>query len=270
MGNDFIIIENMKGVVELTPGAIKSLCDRHFGIGADGLILVNESESADYFMNYYNADGSIAEMCGNGIRVFAKYIFDHIERRTALSLETRAGIKNVELAVEDGAVAAITVDMGPPELAAAKIPLKTDLERFIDEGLDIKGTEYRLSAISMGNPHAVTFVDDVAQAPVASRGALLESASLFPQKANIEFVEIKSADHLKVRVWERGVGETLACGTGACAALVAAHLNGLSGRSARVDLPGGTLFIEWSSTDNVMMTGPAEEVFTGQIQGEMD
>ena len=249
----------------MSSAAIKTLCDRHFGIGADGLILVQGSESSDYFMNYYNADGSIAEICGNGIRVIAKYIHDHIESRTALSIETRAGVKNVELAVEGSEVMSVAVDMGPPELTPARIPVDTGLERFVDEVLEIDGAEYRLTAISMGNPHAVIFVDEIAAAPVETTGPLLEKSSLFPDKANIEFVEVKATNHLKVRVWERGVGETPACGTGACAALVAANLNGLSGRSARVELPGGILLIEWLSEGTIRMTGPAQEVFTGRI-----
>ncbi len=268
LGNDFIVIADLDDVVDLSSAAIKALCDRHFGIGADGLILVQRSESADYFMHHYNADGSTAEMCGNGIRVFAKYIHDHIERRTAMSLETRAGVKSVELIVEDSEVMSVIVDMGPPELIPARIPVDTELERFVDETLAIDGTEYRLTAVSMGNPHAVIFVDEVATAPVKTSGPLLEVSSIFPDKANIEFVEVKGADYLKVRVWERGVGETLACGTGACAALVAAHLNGLSGRSAQVELPGGVLLIEWLSKGTIRMSGPAEEVFTGQIDPE--
>ena len=265
LGNDFIVIEDLDGGVDLSSAAIKALCDRRFGIGADGLILAKGSESADYFMSYYNADGSIAEICGNGIRVLAKYIHDHIEPRTALSLETGAGVKNVVLAVEDSEVISVAVDMGPPELTPTRIPVDTGLERFVDEILEIEGTQYRLTAVSMGNPHVVNFVDEIAVAPVETSGPLLEESSLFPDKANIEFVEVKATDYLKVRVWERGVGETLACGTGACAALVAAHLNGRSGRSAQVELPGGVLLIEWLPEGNIKMTGPAEEVFTGRI-----
>lgn len=265
LGNDFIVIADLDDVVDLSSEAIKALCDRHFGIGADGLILVQRSSSAEYFMNYYNADGSIAEMCGNGIRVFAKYVHDHIEPRTAMSVETRAGVRSVELALEGSEVVSVSVDMGAPELTPARIPVDTDLERFVDEVLAIDGMEYRLTAVSMGNPHAVIFVDEVATAPVKTSGPLLEVSSIFPDKANVEFVEVKGADYLKVRVWERGVGETLACGTGACAALVAAHLNGLSGRSAQVELPGGVLLIEWLSKGTIRMSGPAEEVFTGQI-----
>ncbi len=268
LGNDFIVIADLDDVVDLSSAAIRALCDRHFGIGADGLILVQSSSSADYFMNYYNADGSIAKMCGNGIRVFAKYVYDHIEPRTVMSVETRAGIRGVELALERSKVVSVAVDMGPPELTPARIPVDTELERFVDEVLAIDGTEYRLTAVSMGNPHAVTFVDEVATAPVKTRGPLLEESSIFPDKVNVEFVEVKGEDHLKVRVWERGVGETLACGTGACAALVAAHLNGRSGRSARVELPGGVLLIEWLSKGTIRMSGPAEEVFTGQIDPE--
>lgn len=265
LGNDFIVIADLEGEVVLSSAAISAMCDRHFGIGADGLILVQNSESADYFMNYINADGSVAEMCGNAARVMAKYIYDHIEPRRSLSLETRAGIKNIELAIEGSEVISVSVDMGLPELASAKIPVATEFERFIDEVSTIDGAEYRLTAISMGNPHAVIFVDEVDSAPVGATGPLLEESALFPKKANIEFVEIKATDHLKVRVWERGVGETLACGTGACAALVAANLNGLAGRSARVELPGGVLLIEWTSGGTISMSGPAEEVFTGRI-----
>ncbi len=224
LGNDFIVIDNTEVNIDMPPNAIKALCDRHYGVGSDGLILVEPSTVADYFMNYFNADGSAAEMCGNGIRVCAKYIYQHIESRDTLMIETRAGVRAVELTVLDGSVESISVNMGKPQLEPRLIPVVTDLDRFIDEKFDVEGQVFRGTAVSMGNPHVVVFVDDLEQAPVSSVGPQIETLSLFPARANVEFVKVLGSDRLGVRVWERGVGETLACGTGACAAVVAAHV----------------------------------------------
>jgi diaminopimelate epimerase len=265
LGNDFIVIEDLDGRLDIPSSLVQALCDRHFGIGADGLITVNRSETADYFMNYRNSDGSQAEMCGNGIRVFAKYIHDHLRQENTFRIETPAGIKNVELRSEMGGVTAVSVDMGEPDLAAANIPVAVALDRFVGQPLAVNNTEYRATCVSMGNPHCVIFVDDVKRARVEKDGSLIETMPLFPEKTNVEFVEVRGRDILRIRVWERGVGETLACGTGACAAVVAAGVNELTGRNVLVQLPGGDLRINWLEDNAIRMTGPAAEVFTGQF-----
>lgn len=265
LGNDFIVIENLDGRFDLRADIVRAICDRHFGVGADGLILVKESSVADYSMDYRNADGSVAEMCGNGIRVFAKYIFDHLRPVQTIQIETRAGIKAVELSVEAGTIEAITVNMGEPLLSPRDIPIVSEEDRYVSESLLVRGTEYHVTGVSMGNPHCVIFVADVDRVPVRDHGPIIEEHELFPAKTNVEFVQVQAADRLRLRVWERGVGETLACGTGACAALVAANLNGLTGRRAQVELPGGHLVVEWLDDDSVIMTGPANEVFSGQF-----
>jgi diaminopimelate epimerase len=252
LGNDFVIIEDLDGRVDLTPEAVARLCDRHFGIGADGLMIVRGSSVADYFMDFRNADGSVAEMCGNGVRAFAKYIYDRLAPNPSLSIETLAGIKTVRIDVEDEPPI-IEVDMGAPT-----DPLRRSLE--------VNGRRYEAICLSMGNPHCVVFVEDTDLAAVAVDGAAIESLDIFPEKTNVEFVQAMSRDKLRVRVWERGVGETLACGTGACAALVAANVNGIADRTARIELPGGYLSVDWRENNHLSLAGPVKEVFTGRIE----
>jgi diaminopimelate epimerase len=271
LGNDFIVVDGFKEKLpeNLTDLANK-LCDRHFGIGADGLIVVLPSARADFRMRIINADGSEVEMCGNGIRCFAKYVYEAglVEPgRDTFTVETLAGIMTPRLLVEGEKVVAVTVDMGEPVLERALIPMLGSGGQAVSEPLDLLDTTYHITAVSMGNPHCVIFVDNVDQIPLEKYGPALETHPVFPKKTNVHFVQVLNRQELKMRVWERGVGVTLACGTGACASLVAAVLNGKTQRRAKVYLPGGPLEIEWNEKNNhVYMTGPAETVFTGVVQ----
>ena len=269
LGNDFIIIDDLDGVLDISPAMVRGLCDRHFGVGADGLIVTKKSAVGDYFMDFRNADGSLAEMCGNGIRAFAKYIYEHHDYRRILNIETLAGVKTVELTVANGTVADVRVDMGKPLFGNADIPVLADGDDFIDRPLVLPDNRrYAATCLSMGNPHCVIFVDDLDEVDLAADGAIIENLDIFPKKTNVEFVRVLADDRLKVKVWERGVGATLACGTGACAALVAGGLNGLAGREATVELPGGELMVTWLENDHVTLAGEVKEVFTGRF--EMD
>jgi diaminopimelate epimerase len=265
LGNDFIVVDCRDKVVSDRFTAIgelsKRLCHRRLGIGADQMLLLYSSETADFKMRIFNSDGSEVEMCGNGIRCLAKYIWDRgISHKDELSVETAAGtIKPVK------ADKMVRVDMGEPVLEARAVPV--NLEGVIKNfPLIIDGKEFRITCVSMGNPHAVIFVDDVDGFDVNRYGPLIETHELFPKRTNVEFIQITSPERLKMRVWERGAGETMACGTGASAAAVAANLNGLTGKSVTVGLLGGELLIEWSQDNHVYMTGPAQEVFEGRIE----
>ena len=267
-GNDYIFISTFKESVVDPAGLTVRLSDRHFGVGSDGIILVGPSDKADFKMRMFNAlDGSEAQMCGNGIRCFGKYVHDRgLTDKTELDIETLAGIKHLILNVGNDAVKSVRVDMGEPVLKSGRIPVSSDLPQFIRQTVAAVGNTYEMTCVNMGNPHAVTFVNDVAALDLQVLGPPLEHHPLFPQRANIEFIEVVDPGTLKMRVWERGSGETLACGTGACASLVAAVLSGQCHRRATVILLGGELDIEWSETDNhVYMTGPAEFVFDGEI-----
>ncbi len=270
LGNDFIVIEDLDEEMDFAPEAIEWLCDRNFGIGGDGLILVRPGVSGgDFFMAYYNADGGAAEMCGNGIRCLAKYVVDHglvDEDQDDMVVDTLGGQKLIRITRDDdGWMYLATVDMGVPVLDPAAVPTTIDDGAVVDRPILTDLGEFRVTAVSMGNPHAVIVVDDVDEAPVETVGPLLEQDPRFPRRTNVEFAHLVDPGHIALRVWERGVGETLACGTGACATLVAFSLLGLTGREAVVDLPGGELGIEWAEDDHVYMTGPAEEVFQGVI-----
>lgn len=269
LGNDFIIVDCLSHPYDseqLTQAAVP-LCDRHFGIGGDGLILALPSSSCDFRMRIINNDGSEAEMCGNGIRCFAKYLYEHdLTRRTTLTIETLAGVISPVLILDDDHVKAVRVDMGEPRLERTLIPMAGPAGQVVNESLRVNGETFGVTAVSMGNPHAVIFVDDVARFAVEHYGPLIEKHAAFPRKTNVEFVQVLSPGELKMRVWERGAGITLACGTGACASLVAAVLAGNAERAATVELPGGPLVIAWNDADNhVYMTGPAEEAFTGIV-----
>jgi diaminopimelate epimerase len=266
-GNDFIVIDDLDAVWDFDEDAIRLLCDRHFGIGADGIILVRAASDpeADFFMLYINADGSVAEMCGNGVRVFAKFLAD-AGRVTGdcVSVQTPGGVKRVEiLRGGGGAFRLARVDMGQPVLAAAEIPTTLSGDPVVDAVVGTDAGDVRVTCVSMGNPHAITWVDDVDDAPVTTTGPLVETAFVFPRKTNVEFAQVVAGDRIRLRVWERGVGETLACGTGACATLVAAALTGRTGRRATIELAGGDLDVEWTDDGRVLMTGPAETVFDG-------
>jgi len=269
-GNDFVMIEDLSGRVRLTSDVVRRLCDRHIGVGADGLIRIARSDVADFFMDYYNADGEVAEMCGNGIRCLAKYVADrelwHSER---MRVETRAGVRELELFFADsGCVERVRVDMGPPILDPGEIPVKADDALHVPVAVD--GFAFDGAAVSMGNPHVVLFVDVLEDVPFDALGPRVEHHTLFPAKVNAEFVEVGSSTEVRARVWERGVGETLACGSGACAIAVAANLRGLTGRRVDVRLPGGVLEIEWADNDHVYLAGPAEEVFHGTLDENIE
>ncbi|MBI4259789.1 MAG: diaminopimelate epimerase [Actinobacteria bacterium] len=266
-GNDFVMIEDLEGRVSLSPRLVAALCDRHRGVGADGLIRVTGADDADFFMDYYNAEGATAEMCGNGIRCLAKLVYERgLTDKTELAVVTRAGLKHVSLDLAGGRVRGVTVDMGTPSFARREIPMQPlDDETFLGESFEGAGLSVKASALSMGNPHLVLFVDeDPDRMDVHRIGPALETDERFPNRTNVEFV-VPEEDGVRVRVWERGVGETMACGTGACATLVAAHLAGLVPRRARVHFPGGTLDVSWAPDDHVMLTGPAERVFEGTV-----
>ncbi len=267
-GNDYIFINCLEETVQDPSALSVRLSDRHFGVGGDGIVLICPSDKADFKMRMFNSlDGSEAQMCGNAVRCFGKYVFERgMTDKTELDIETPAGVRRLTLNLEDGAVRSVRVDMGEPVTASKKIPVLTELPEFIDRPVTAGGNTYRMTCVNMGNPHAVTFVGDVRALDLPAIGPELENHPLFPERANIEFVEVAGEARLRMRVWERGSGETLACGTGSCASLVAAVLNGKSGRRARLILLGGALDIEWREADNrVYMTGPAEFVFDGEI-----
>lgn len=268
LGNDFVIVEDFDASLSLSPQTVARACDRHLGIGADGLIAVQHgSVEGSFYMHYFNADGSLAEMCGNGVRCFAKYLHDRrLIEGSELVAQTLGGPKRISVHTDDaGSFTAASVDMGTPVLTPADIPVDVDGDYAQDCPVDTSEGTFRFTGVSMGNPHAVVFVDDVAEAPVRTAGPLIETHRIFPNKTNVEFVQVVPGERLRVRVWERGVGETLACGTGACAAVVAATLRCAIGRRAVVELPGGELDITWQDDDHVLMTGPATEVFSGSI-----
>jgi diaminopimelate epimerase len=265
-GNDFVMIEDLDGRIALQPNLVRAICDRHRGVGADGLIRVTGAQGADFFMDYYNADGTTAEMCGNGVRCLAKLVYERgLTDKQELAVSTRAGIKHLWLDVAGNEVEKVTVDMGPPAFSRGEIPMDGPPDdRFLAEPFVMDGATVKASAVSMGNPHLVLFVEtDPSAVDVQRIGAQLEHHPSFPQRTNVEFVA-PGERGLLVRVWERGVGETMACGTGACASLVAAHLAGLVPRRANVTFPGGTLDIDWRE-DGVFLTGPAERVFEGML-----
>lgn len=270
LGNDYVYVNCFKETVENPSSVAKFVSNRNFGIGSDGLILICPSETADFQMVMYNADGSRGEMCGNGIRCVAKYVYDYgLTDKTCISVETLGGIKYLDLTVENGKVRLVKVDMGEPHLAPEEIPIAMDdkdVGKVIDEEIDVDGTVYHMTGVSMGNPHTVVYMDDLKGLEIEKIGSKFESHPRFPQRINTEFAHVLDEHTVEMRVWERGSGETLACGTGACAVAVASILNGLTKRSVTVKLLGGDLMIEWNEENgHVFMTGPAEVVFDGEI-----
>ncbi|HCJ09268.1 MAG: diaminopimelate epimerase [Lachnospiraceae bacterium] len=267
LGNDYVYVNCFQENVENPSEVAIKVSDRHFGIGSDGLILIKPSEVADFRMDMYNADGSQAEMCGNGIRCVAKYVYDYgLTDQTEISVETLAGIKYLKLQIEDGKVARITVNMGQPELNPIKIPVKAEGEQVVDEPIEVNGTTYKMTCVSMGNPHCIVFVEDTASFPLEEIGPMFENHARFPKRVNTEFIQILNRNEVNMRVWERGSGETLACGTGACASAVACVLNGLTDNEITLHLLGGDLIVRWDQEENlVYMTGPAKVVFDGEI-----
>lgn len=267
LGNDYVYVNCFEEKIDNPPAVARFVSDRHFGIGSDGLIMINPSKTADFEMEMYNADGSRGEMCGNGIRCVAKYVYDYgLTDKTQISLETLGGIKYLDLTVEDGKVSLVKVDMGKPELEADLIPIISEREQVIDEPIEVDGKEYHMTGVSMGNPHAVIYVDDVKGLDLEKIGPKFENHERFPKRINTEFVHCIDRQTVEMRVWERGSGETLACGTGACAVAVSSILNNLTDTQVTVKLLGGDLQIEWDrEKDRVFMTGPATVVFDGVI-----
>lgn len=275
-GNDYVYVDCTKEVIPDIEATAARVSDRHFGIGSDGLILIKSSEVADFEMDMYNADGSRGKMCGNGIRCVAKYVYDHgLTDKTEITVDTQAGIKTLQLTICDGKVSKVCVDMGEPVLVPQEIPVKASVlgladdrrEAIVAQPFTVANRSYDITCVSMGNPHCITFIDeDVKSFPLESIGPLFEKHELFPEGVNTEFVNILDREHLRMRVWERGSGETLACGTGACAVAVASYLNGFTGRKVDIELMGGHLEIAYDeATNHVFMTGPATEVFSGEI-----
>lgn len=270
IGNDFVVVD---GLVPDAPSPsqvqphLEAIGHRRFGVGYDQFLFVHPSEVADFAMPIYNPDGSEAEMCGNGIRAFAKYVYDHgYTDKTNITVDTLAGIKTLELDVKDGKVASVTVDMGTPGLDRADIGMIGEAGQVINEVLEVNHEPIRITGVSMGNPHVVFFTDEATESEINSIGPVLENHPRFPRRTNVHLVEVLGRNELKILTWERGAGRTLACGTGACACLVAAHVNGYTDRYAICHLPGGDLKIRWDEeTDHVFMTGPATEVYTGEI-----
>lgn len=283
-GNDYIYMNGFTEVIpqEEKPDLVRRISDRHFGIGGDGAIFINPSEEADFEMEMYNADGSRAEMCGNGIRCVAKYVYDKgLTDKTDISVISCGQIKYLQLFLKEGKVDSVKVNMGAPELRSAYIPVSMcddsiaqgnvaertpGLDRVVGEPIIVQGREYKMTCVSMGNPHAVVFLDDVAGLEIEKIGPYFENHERFPKRINTEFVKVLDAETVQMRVWERGTGETLACGTGCCATVVACILNGLTKDTVRVQLLGGELEITWDRKENlVYMTGPAETVFEGEF-----
>ena len=270
LGNDYVYIDAINQKIENESSLAKFVSNRHFGIGSDGLILICKSDIADFKMRMFNSDGSEAEMCGNGIRCVGKFVYDKgLTDKTIVKIETLAGIKTLVLNTKDGKVETARVDMGEPILEAEKIPVISKEQPVKNLELEAENKKFKFTCVSMGNPHAITIVENTKEFDVEKYGKILEVDKAFPKKANIEFAQIIDKENIKMRVWERGAGETLACGTGACATAVACNLNGLTGRKVNIELLGGTLNIEWNEKDNhVYMTGPAVTVFDGDIYEE--
>ena len=266
IGNDYVYLNGFSPLPVDLSRLSRQISDRHFGVGSDGLVVIMPSETCDFRMRMFNPDGSEAEMCGNASRCIGKYVYDKgLTTKTDLTLETLAGVKHLTLHLNGNIVERVTVDMGEPILSPQDIPVALPMSYVVSYPLEIENISFDVTCVSMGNPHAVIFVDDMSRYDLHHIGALIEHYPLFPQRTNVEFVEILSPDSLKMRVWERGTGETMACGTGACASLVAAVLNGKSRRQATLHLQGGDLQIEWNEKDNhVYMTGDAVTVFEGE------
>lgn len=266
-GNDYVYVNCFKESLEDGSQTAIKVSNRNFGIGSDGLILIKPSDKADFMMDMYNADGSRSQMCGNGIRCVAKYVYDYgLTDKRNISIETGAGIKYLDLEVEDGRVKEVTVDMGTPIMAPELIPVVSDRDRIVAMPITVGGISYEMTCVSMGNPHAIVFVDDTKSIDIEKIGPLFENHAMFPERTNTEFIHVIDRHTIDMRVWERGSGETLACGTGACASVYACILNGLTEDEVRVRLLGGELKIRYDRDKNtIFMTGPAVTVFEGEM-----
>lgn len=267
LGNDYVCINCFRERVEDPSEFARTLCDRHYGIGADGLILICPSKVSDFKMEIYNSDGSVAGMCGNGIRCLGKYVYDYrLTGKETLSIETKSGIRNMHLHIQDGKACGAMVDMGVPRLNAHSIPILSEKDLVINDPIEVQEKNYRMTGISMGNPHAVIFSEEINGISLEETGRELEFHPRFPERANIEFCHVTARDRMEIRVWERGVGETLACGTGACAAVVASVLNDLTDEEVIVKLLGGELSVRWDrKVNHVFLEGPAVKVFDGVL-----
>jgi diaminopimelate epimerase len=266
IGNDFVIVDGRKEQIDDYKQAAIEICDRHFGVGADGLVMILPSEIADFKMRIFNSDGSEAEMCGNATRCIARYLYEQkLTTKTKIVIETKAGMIKPEIIFKNGNFETVKVNMGEPILAAEDIPVAGfGKEQVVHKELTVLDKTYQITCVSMGNPHCVIFVEDINAVELEKIGPMIETQPMFPKKINVEFVEVKSKDHLRMRVWERGAGITLACGTGSCATIVAAILNEKTGRSAKIELDGGDLYVEWGEDNHVYLSGPAEEVFRAE------
>lgn len=267
IGNDYVYVNCFKEEIKNPSELAKFVSNRNFGVGSDGLILIRPSEKADFQMDMYNSDGSQAEMCGNGIRCVGKYVYDYgLTDKTQITVDTLAGIKYLDLTVEEGKVSKIRVNMGEPILKPELVPVISPADPAVDIPIEVKGKQYHMTCVSMGNPHAVIFMDHVKDLNIEVVGPHFENHTCFPKRTNTEFVEILDRNTVNMRVWERGAGETLACGTGACATAVACVLNDKTDNNITVHLLGGDLQIEWDrETNQIYMTGPATTVFDGEL-----
>ncbi len=274
LGNDYVYLNGFEDDLSSydLPELARILSDRHFGIGSNGIILILPSEQADFLMRIFNSDGSEAEMCGNGLRGFAKYVYEHgLTDKLKLEVETGAGILPLAMEATQGEVVAVSLNLGQPRLQRQQIPMTGEPaeERVIEEPLEVDDTTVQITCVSMGNPHCVIFVDDVDSFPVTELGPKIENHQLFPERTNVEFITVLDRQHLQMRVWERGAGETLACGTGAAAATVAGVLTDRSDRRVEIHLRGGQLQVEWAEDEHVFLTGPATEVFSGEVASQL-
>ena len=266
-GNDYIYVNGFEEKVENKPDVVRKLSDRNFGIGGDGVIFINPGKTADFEMEMYNADGSRAEMCGNGIRCVGKYVYDYgLTNQDRITIESFGKVKYLELNVENGKAISARVNMGVPILEAKLVPVISDNKQVVNEPIEVNGKNYCMTCVSMGNPHAVVFINDIKNLDIEKIGPYFENHKRFPNRTNTEFVRIIDKNTVEMRVWERGTGETLACGTGSCATAVACILNGLTEDKVTVKLLGGDLEIEWNQAENlVYMSGPATTVFDGEV-----
>lgn len=263
-GNDYVLVDAMENRIQDPASLAKEMCRRRFGIGADGLLLVFNSDNADFRMRMFNPDGSQAEMCGNGIRCFAKYIYDHgLKKSETLKIETGNGVLDIELQIEDGIASGATVMMGEPVLERSKIPVSGDGGQMLDEPLEVEGETFNVTAVSMGNPHAVVFVDSLGDFQIGKFGPAFENHPMFPERVNTNFAEVISRGEVRVRTWERGAGLTMACGTGCAAVCVAGAMLDKTDRKLSIRVDGGVLGLEWRGDERVYLTGPAVEVFSG-------
>ena len=257
-----------KSPQEKKPAIVRKLSDRHFGIGGDGVIFINPSEEAEFEMEMYNADGSRSEMCGNGIRCVGKFVYDKgLTDKTEISVISAGKVKYLTLHTENGKVSTVRVNMGEPEFVAANVPVISSNEQVVDEDIEVNGQTYKMTCVSMGNPHAVVFINDTDKLEIEKIGPYFENHERFPRRTNTEFVQVVDRNYVKMRVWERGSGETLACGTGCCATAAACVLNGLTENRVTVEVLGGKILIEWNREENlIFMTGPAETIFEGEVE----